>query len=241
MAGIPMDVKDQISEPGLYLIPTPIGNLSDITLRSIDILKQLDVLYCEDTRTSGVLLNKYNIRIPELKKLNDHNESQKVTEIIDLINSGKKVGIASDAGTPLMNDPGYKIVRGAIDAGLPIISLPGASSVTTALIASGLPVHEYLFIGFLPPKSGKRSHELESLKPIMEARGLSVVAFESPHRILHTLKDLESVFESGLNCALCIELTKKFERILRGTPSSLLKQMGEGKVRGEIVLVMALK
>ncbi|OGC58575.1 16S rRNA (cytidine(1402)-2'-O)-methyltransferase [candidate division WWE3 bacterium RIFCSPLOWO2_01_FULL_42_11] len=234
-----MDPKNIIT-PGLYLIPTPIGNLADMTLRAIDVLKQLNVLYCEDTRTSGVLLKSYDIRIPKLSILNDHNESQKVTEITDLIKSDQMVGIMSDAGTPLMNDPGYKIVRGTIDADLPVISLPGASSVTTALVASGLPVHEYLFIGFLPPKSGKRVHELESLKPIMVGRGLSVVAFESPHRILHTLKDLESVFGSGLSCALCIELTKKFERIVRGTPTGLLDQLGKGKVKGEIVLVMSV-
>src|SRR3989344_5045403 len=134
IAKLTMDPKNIIT-PGLYLIPTPIGNLADMTLRAIDVLKQLNVLYCEDTRTSGVLLKSYDIRIPKLSILNDHNESQKVTEITDLIKSGQTVGIMSDAGTPLMNDPGFKVVRGAIEADVSVISLPGASSVTTALVA----------------------------------------------------------------------------------------------------------
>ncbi|MCP4631338.1 MAG: 16S rRNA (cytidine(1402)-2'-O)-methyltransferase [candidate division Zixibacteria bacterium] len=216
----------------LYLVATPIGNLKDITFRAIEILKNVDIIAAEDTRTTGVLLKHYEINTRK-ESFHLHNEDKKKSKIIQYLLSGKSVALVSDAGTPGISDPAYSLVREAIDHGVEIIPIPGASSVLPALIASGLPTDKFIFAGFPPVKSGKRKKLFDNYKDNSE----TIVFFESPHRLIKSLNDMFSVF-GDRKCAICRELTKKFEQIIRGNLSEIVQNPESIKIKGEFVIVI---
>jgi 16S rRNA (cytidine1402-2'-O)-methyltransferase len=219
----------------LYLIATPIGNLEDITLRALRILRdEVNVIACEDTRQTQKLLAHYAIRKP-LISYHEHNEGQRASEILERLSRGESVALVSDAGTPLISDPGYRVVAAALANGYPVVPVPGASAVITALAASGLPVGEFRFIGFLPAKAVARRRMLEELA----GDSMTVVAYESPHRILDALSDMREIL-GDRRIALARELTKVHEEFLRGTSDEIRQQLSErNSVKGEITILIA--
>lgn len=217
----------------LYLVATPIGNLKDITLRALEVLKSADVVISEDTRRTGQLLTHHGISKP-LLSFHEHSGPGRVREILSLLKEGKHAALVSDAGTPLISDPGFPLVREAIREGIRVESIPGPSAVVSALAVSGLPTERFSFLGFLPAKSSARKKELERAVPLEH----TLVFFESPHRIGKTLQAMEEIF-GDREAVVCRELTKKFEEVKRGTLSDLASHFNNGKVLGEIVLVVA--
>lgn len=217
----------------LSLVPTPLGNLRDITLRALDCLREADLIAAEDTRHTGHLLAAYEIQRP-LVSLHEHNEDRRVPEMLQRLGTGQKVALVSDAGMPLLSDPGFRLVRACLAEGLPVEVLPGPSAITTAVALSGLPPLPFHFGGFLPVKSGRRERELRAA---LERPGSSVY-FESPYRLRKTLEALAAV---GPDARVCMarELTKKFEEVRRGTPEEILAGLGERTIKGEITLVLA--
>jgi 16S rRNA (cytidine1402-2'-O)-methyltransferase len=219
--------------PGtLYLVATPIGNLEDITLRAIRVLKECDLIAAEDTRRTGQLLAHLQIS-KEMLSYFQHNEARRTVEIIERLRRGERVALVTDAGTPGISDPGERIVRAAIDAGLPVEPVPGPSAVVAALTASGLETREWHFVGFLPHKSGQRRKELERLKQIAG----TLVFYESPYRIHKLLTELSAIM-SDRKVVLARELTKKFEEFLRATPAELLQVIGDRSLKGEFVVLV---
>lgn len=226
--------------PGLYLVATPIGNLGDITLRALDVLRAADLIACEDTRQTQKLLNHFAIQARTIS-YHLHNERARATELIDALKEGKRVAVVSDAGTPGISDPGAWLVREAIAAGVPVIPIPGANAALSALIASGLPADEFTFLGFLPEKAGARRTRLEDLAAEKRTAPRTVLLYEAPHRVLETLADLESVFGPALRLVAARELTKIHEEFVRGTVSEVRASLAErDRVRGEFVLVIEI-
>ena len=224
--------------PGLYLVATPIGNLGDITLRALDVLKQAGRIACEDTRQTQKLLNHYGITTPTIS-YHEHNERQRAGELIEAIKNGSAIALVSDAGMAGISDPGSVVVREAIAAGIPVIPIPGANAALSALVASGLPMDEFHFFGFLPEKAGARRTRLEALAEQQRASPLTLIVYEAPHRIANTLADLESVFGPTLRVVAARELTKLHEEFLRGTVSEVRAQLAEReRIRGEFVLLI---
>jgi len=222
--------------PGsLYLVATPIGNLDDITLRALRVLREeVSLIACEDTRQTQKLLQHFEIRQP-LVSYHEHNEGRRSAEILAALERGESVALVSDAGTPLISDPGYRVVAEAIEHGMPVVPIPGASALLAALTASGLPVHEFRFAGFLPPKALARRRMLESL--VHETT--TIVAYESPHRILETLADMRELLANA-SVVLAREVTKVHEEFLRGSAGSILKILEAREVvKGEITLLIA--
>ena len=219
----------------LYLVATPIGNLKDITLRALEVLKQADVIACEDTRRTGRLLKSYEIGA-RLASFHDHSGPGRLGELISLLKEGKNVALVSDGGTPLISDPGFPLVREAIREGIRVEAIPGPSAPIAALIASGLPTERFSFWGYLPAKSARRKKELEALAAVEH----TLVFFESPHRLAATLREMLEVLGER-EAALCRELTKKFEEITRGSLKELVEKFSQKKILGEIVLVVAGK
>ena len=227
-----------ILAPGLYLVATPIGNLGDITLRALEILKSVDRIACEDTRQTQKLLNHYSITTPTIS-YHKHNERQRAAELIETLKNGARIAVVSDAGTPGISDPGSVLVRQAIAAGVPVSPIPGANAALSALVASGLSTDEFHFIGFLPEKAGSRRTRIEALaaKPCEAAQTL--IFYEAPHRIADTLADIESVFGPGLRLVVARELTKIHEEFLRGTVAEVRGQLaGRDRIRGEFVILI---
>lgn len=218
--------------PQLYLVPTPVGNLEDMTYRAVRILKSVDFILAEDTRTSGILLNHYQIDKP-LMSYHMHNEHQKVGAWVGKILSGQTVALISDAGTPGISDPGFLLVRACLEVGIKVECLPGPTAFVPALVQSGLPCERFVFEGFLPVKKGRKTR-LDSLKT--EKRTL--VFYESPHKIIRTLTDLVEVFGAERPASLSREISKKFEETLRGTLTELLAHFQEHPPKGEMVLVV---
>ena len=216
----------------LYIVATPIGNPDDISQRALEILKEVDLIASEDTRVAAKFLKGHEIDTP-LVSFFEHNEARRVDRLLKRLKGGDSVAVVSDAGTPLISDPGYRLVKAAQERGIPVVPVPGPSAVMAALSASGLPTDRFLFMGFLSRKAGKRRKELESYADFPH----TLVIFESPHRILGTLRDLEEVF-GDRTVVLCRELTKPYEEILRGTPEELLERLGDRKVKGEITLIV---
>ncbi len=216
--------------PTLYLIPTPIGNMEDMTIRALSVLKKVDILFAEDTRVSIKLLNYYNLQIP-LKSYHEHNKATQTDVILSLLKEGKTVGLVSDAGMPLMSDPGFEIVQASIEAGFNVVSLPGANAALTGLAMSGIKPHPFTFYGFLNPRSSKRQKELELLKTRTE----TLLFYEAPHRIKDTLYDLYKVFGDRKAC-IAREISKKFEEMIRGTLSEL-KDLED--LPGEMVIIVS--
>lgn len=222
-------------QSGLYVVATPIGNLEDMTYRAVRILAECDLIAAEDTRHSRKLLAHYNVNTP-MRAFHEHNEARLTTELLDRVTAGSSVSLISDAGTPLVSDPGYRLVKGARDAGLPVFAVPGPSAVTAALSVAGLPSDRFAFEGFLPGAQVARRKKLEAL--VHEPRTL--VFFESSHRIQASIRDMASVFGSGRIIALCRELTKTFETVLKGPLSeiNLILEEDGNQSRGEFVILV---
>jgi 16S rRNA (cytidine1402-2'-O)-methyltransferase len=226
-------------EPGLYLVATPIGNLEDITLRALRVLKNVDRIACEDTRQTQKLLNHFSISTPTVS-YHEHNEQARTAELIALLQQGGRVAVVSDAGTPAFSDPGLEVVRAAVAAGVPVIPIPGANAALSALVASGMETDRFLYAGFLASKPGTRRTELEALAA--KADGLTLVLYEAPHRILETLADVEAVWGEQARVVVARELTKLHEEFLRGTAQEVrLALSARERVRGEIVLLVEAK
>lgn len=231
-----MTAEDTPLAPGLYLVATPIGNLGDITLRALEVLKRVDRIACEDTRHTQKLLNHYGIATPT-ESCHEHNEFERAAEFVLAIREGARIAVVSDAGMPGISDPGSRLAAAAIAAGLPVIPIPGANAALSALVASGLPTNEFRFIGFLPEKAGARRSRLEALATAGESS--TVVFYEAPHRILETLADFDAVFGSGLHIVVARELTKVHEEFLRGTVAEVRTELAtRDRVRGEITLLV---
>jgi 16S rRNA (cytidine1402-2'-O)-methyltransferase len=216
----------------LYVVATPIGNLEDITLRALRVLKEVGLVACEDTRRTRTLLSHFGIHVPVTSYF-EHNKLAKGPAILKSLREGISVALVTDAGTPGISDPGFLLVREARAAGIAVVPVPGASAVVTALSAAGIPADRFLFDGFLPVKPGRRIHRLEALRNLE----MTVVCYESPHRILATLEAIGRVF-GPVEMVAARELTKQFEEIVRGTPESLRERFAAGAVRGEFTLVI---
>lgn len=226
---------DDVSHVGwgiLYLVSTPIGNLEDITLRALRVLKEVDLVAAEDTRHTGILLKHYKLR-KRLISYHDFNKMSKAPLLIERLKANQSVAVASDAGTPGISDPGYYLVQLAVREGIQVVPVPGASAFLSALVVSGLPTDRFAFEGFLPSKPGKRRKRLEKLRD--EERTL--IFYESPHRFARTLDDVSQIL-GRRRMVVARELTKKFEEILRGEPESIKQLLGERKVRGELVVLV---
>lgn len=219
---------------GLYVVATPIGNLRDITIRALETLAAADVVFCEDTRLSARLLDHYGIRTPR-KALHEHNERAMLDTLLDDLRRGGKLALISDAGTPLLSDPGFPLVRAAREADLPVFAVPGASALLAALATAGLPTDSFSFIGFLPAKAGQRAN---ALKPLA-ARPETLVFYESPRRIGPALAAMAEAFGRGRVAAVALELTKRFERLHRGTLAELATLFADEETRGEAVILVA--
>ncbi len=224
-------MAEEIVRGTLYVVPTPIGNLEDITLRALNVLKGVDVIAAEDTRTTKFLLDHYGIQKP-LLSFYSHNEQVRVPQIIQKLKSGDSVALVSDAGTPGISDPAHSIIAASIENSINIIPLPGATAFVPALVVSGFSTHEFVFEGFLPHKKGRKT-KLERLKD--EER--TIILYESVHRIQKTLQEVLEYF-GDRNVVVVRELTKKFEEITRGKVSAVLQEFASRIMKGEFVLVI---
>ncbi len=224
---------------GLVLVSTPIGNLADLTQRAIACLAQADLVLCEDTRVTARLFSAWGIS-SRMEALHEHNEQQRIPHLLDLLKRGRRIALVSDAGTPLLSDPGFRLVRAAIATGVPVTAAPGANAAVTALTLSGLPPHPFLFAGFLPPRSAARRASFASLRAA-EQGGLAatLIWHEAPHRLLEMLADLADVFGAVREAAVARELTKRFEEVRRGTVPDLIEHFRNTPARGEITVLLA--
>ena len=220
--------------PGLYLVATPIGNLGDVSLRALSVLARADVLYCEDTRHSRRLLDRYGIK-RRLSALHEHNEIDELEPILGELAQGKTVAVISDAGTPLVSDPGFKLTRAVLDRNHRVFAIPGASAILSALTSSGLPSDCFTFGGFLPTKAAAR---LERLRDFTHVTG-TLLFFEAPGRVAATLSAMSGFFGGGCPAAVARELTKQYEEMRRGTLAELEIWAAGGALRGEVVILVA--
>jgi 16S rRNA (cytidine1402-2'-O)-methyltransferase len=221
--------------PGLlYVVSTPIGNLEDITYRAVRILKEADWIACEDTRTTKRLLDHYGIQTRSIS-YHEHNEVNRTEDLVARLKQGEAGALVSDAGTPLLSDPGYRIVRAAVQAGIRIEALPGPSALLAGLVVSGLPTDQFHFGGFLPPKQGQRTRVLESLRD----EHATLIFYEAPHRILESLEDIAATLGER-EVVVARELTKFHEEVLRGTPAQIRAALeAKEAIRGEFVVLIA--
>ena len=226
-----MSQKSYDDSPTLYLIPTPIGNMEDITIRALNILKMVDVVFCEDTRVTGQLLKYYDIN-KKLISSHEFNESNNKKKLIEYLGSGSNVGLVSDRGTPIISDPGYELAKYAIEEGYNVVSLPGATALIPALTSSGISPMPFYYYGFLNSKDSARRKELEFLKNI----DATLILYEAPHRINKSLIDLGNILGNKRKISISREISKKYEEIYRGTIEELIEQKNEYK--GELVLVV---
>ncbi len=213
----------------IYIVATPIGNLEDITLRALRVLKEVDYILCEDTRRTGILLKHHGIR-KKMVSFNDHNRDRRLSLVLKDLEKGVDIALVSDAGTPIISDPGYKLIKECIKRGIEVTSVPGASSVINAIVLSGLPPDKFYFAGFLPRKKGKRKKELEFIKELP----CTTILFESPERIENLMEELE-VLIPDREVVILREMTKIYEERIAGRPSEL---KGIKKPRGEIVVLI---
>ncbi|MEW5423103.1 16S rRNA (cytidine(1402)-2'-O)-methyltransferase [Amorphus sp. 3PC139-8] len=220
--------------PGLYVVATPIGHLDDITLRALKTLAAADLVCCEDTRVTRVLLDRYQIRVP-LSAYHEHNATKQRPKILERLAAGEAIALVSDAGTPLVSDPGFRLVEEAAAAGHAVFPIPGASALTASLTAAGLPTDTVVFLGFLPQKGGPRRRRIETFARLPA----SLVLYESPNRLGQTLADLTEICGTDRPASVCRELTKKFETVTRGTLGALSQAFPvKGAVKGEIAIVV---
>lgn len=225
-----MNQKSYNQENNLYLIPTPIGNLDDITVRSLNLLKEVDIVLCEDTRVTGSLLSKYGIK-KKLISCHEYNEDKVKYEVVELLKDGKKIGLVTDQGSPIISDPGFNVVNEVIKNNLSVIGLPGATAFVPALISSGIFPSKFLFYGFLNAKDAKQVQELKTLQYFP----YTLIFYEAPHRIKNTLNNMYQVFGDRKIC-LARELSKLYEEYIRGTISEVADQVDS--IKGEIVLIV---
>jgi 16S rRNA (cytidine1402-2'-O)-methyltransferase len=221
-----------VSKPSLFLVPTPIGNLGDITIRGLEVLKQVDTILAEDTRTSGMLLRHYEISKP-LQSFHIFNEHKTLTGLIQRMKGGETMALISDAGTPGISDPGFLLVRECLKAGLKIETLPGATALIPALVNSGFPTDRFVFEGFLPHKKGKQT----TLKRLAEEER-TIIVYESPHRLVKTLEQMIEFFGEDRLVSVSRELTKLFEETFTGTLIEVVTHFKSKEVKGEIVMVI---
>lgn len=226
-----MSQKSYNNTPTLYVVPTPIGNLDDMTIRAINILKEVDVIFSEDTRVTRNLLNYFEIK-KHLVSLYKFNEQESSLKMLEYLKDNKNVALVSDRGTPVLSDPGNLCTKNVIDAGYNVVSLPGATAAIPALTSSGLDASKFLFYGFLNSKSSQRKKELEKLKKVE----YTIIFYEAPHRISSMLNDLYSVFKDR-DVSISREISKKYEEIYRGKLSAVIKEIGEPK--GEYVIIIS--
>jgi 16S rRNA (cytidine1402-2'-O)-methyltransferase len=219
--------------PGLYVVATPIGNLRDITIRALETLAAASAILCEDTRMSARLLDHYGIKGRRIA-LHEHNERAKADDIVRRVAGGDAIALISDAGTPLLSDPGFPLIRALAEAGQPVFAIPGASALLSALVVAGLPTDAFAFHGFLPPKAGARANALKALSDSRE----TLVFYESPRRLDDTLAAMAEVWGER-RAAVALELTKRFERVHRGTLGSLVLDLEGTDIKGEAVVVVA--
>jgi len=225
--------EDSALPGGLYIIATPIGNIEDITLRALEILKEVDLIACEDTRVSGKLTSYYDITAQKIP-YHDHNADEMRPKLIGLLNEGKRIALISDAGMPLISDPGYKLVAQCAAENIPMTCIPGPTATTTALVLSGLPTDKFMFAGFLPPKSTARRTALAEIKSVPA----TLIFYETGPRLAESLEDMQAVL-GDRPAAVARELTKKFEEVQRGLLSTLIKHyQASEEPRGEIVVVV---
>jgi 16S rRNA (cytidine1402-2'-O)-methyltransferase len=230
----PLMTAESTLTPGLYLVATPIGNLEDITFRAIRVLKQADLIACEDTRQTQKLLNHYGITTRAIS-YHEHNEALRAAELVEKLAAGARIAVVSDAGTPAISDPGFRLVTLAIQRGIAVVPVPGPAAFVSALVASGLSMESFSFRGFLPPKTGARCRELEKIR---SSSGTEVF-YEAPHRICDTMKDIVSVLGPDRPVVIARELTKIHEEFLRGTAGQVFETLkSRGDVKGEIVLLI---
>jgi 16S rRNA (cytidine1402-2'-O)-methyltransferase len=219
--------------PGtLYVVATPLGNLEDVTLRGLRVLKEVAVIACEDTRRSRILLTHFGIHTPVTSYF-EHNKLRKGARLIETLQAGQSVALVTDAGTPGISDPGFLLVKQAREAGVPVVPVPGPSAVVAALSAAGVPADRFVFDGFLPVKPGRRVHRLEALRDLE----MTVVCYESPHRILGALTAVAEVF-GDREIVVAREMTKQFEEIIRGPAAVLRAHFEAAPVRGEFTLII---
>lgn len=219
----------------LYLIATPLGNLGDISLRAIEILEKVSIILCEDTRNTASLLNGLSIKNkPKLLSFYDEVEEQKIPEVITLLKNGSQIALLTDAGSPVISDPGFKLIKKCRKEDVQMTSIPGPSAVINSLVLSGLPCGRFCFLGFLPKKDNER---LKILKKYQDFDGAKVL-FESPFRLIKLLKDVESVFGNEIEVAVCREMTKKFEEVIKGSVEEVLSRLNK-KIKGEITVVIS--
>ena len=227
--------QNKIGGPSLYLVATPIGNLEDITLRALRVLKEVDLIACEDTPQTLKLLSHYGIQT-RLVSYHEHNEMTKASELVVDLEGGAKIALVTDAGMPGISDPGFRLIALAIRHHVPVVPIPGASAFLAALVASGLPTDSFRFSGFLPAKSGQRRKLLESVKDSPRTQ----VFYEAPHRLLETLADLVELLGNDRHVVVAREVTKLHEEFLRGRAAEVLEQLkSRGDVKGEITLLIA--
>jgi len=226
-----MSQKSYDNSPTLYLIPTPIGNLDDITLRKIKILNEVEVVFCEDTRVTSLLLNHLNIKKKLISNF-EYNENKNENKLLEYLKNGYNVGLVSDRGTPVISDPGYELAKIAIDNGYNVVSLPGATALIPALTSSGIEPMPFLYYGFLNSKDSKRRKELEGFKLFKH----TMIFYEAPHRIKKTLEDMLNIL-GNRKISISREITKKFEEVYRGTIEEILKEIEE--IKGELVIVVS--
>jgi 16S rRNA (cytidine1402-2'-O)-methyltransferase len=224
--------------PGLTLVATPIGHLGDLSPRALATLRGADAVLCEDTRVTGGMLARHGVSVA-LLPLHEHNEDDQTPRVLDRLRSGQRIALVSDAGTPLVSDPGYRLVRAAIAAGLPVGAVPGPNAAVMALTLSGLPPHPFLFLGFLPAKAGPRAAELARLRAV-ERAGLSAstVFYESPHRLAESLAAMAEALGGERPAAVAREMTKRFEEVRRGSLAELAAHYAASEARGEICVVV---
>lgn len=232
--GGPMD-KDDPGKGILYIVSTPIGNLDDITLRALKILKHVDLIAAEDTRRTRRLLSRFDIHTP-LVSYFEHNELKRLDKLLSHLKRGKELALVSDAGTPGISDPGYRLIKQAIEREIPVIPIPGPSAVIAALSVSGLPTDSFTFTGFLPKKGGKRRKLLDKLR---DSDGTSIL-YESPHRLMETMEDLLDVC-GDRQIVVTRELTKAFEEVIRGRISEVIDTLKGRRIKGEITIILAGK
>jgi len=223
---------------GLSLVATPIGHLGDLSARALAVLGGVDAVLCEDTRVTGQMLARYGLSAT-LLPLHDHNEAEMVPRVIERLRAGQRLALASDAGTPLVSDPGYRLVRAVIEAGLPLTAIPGPNAAVMALTLSGLPPQPFLFVGFLPPRAGPRAASIAKLRAA-ERAGLSatLILHEAPHRLAETLAALAEGLAADRPAAVARELTKRFEEVRRGTLGELAAHYAGHEALGEICIVI---
>lgn len=219
----------------LYLVPTPLGNLKDVTLRSLEVLQQVDVILCEDTRTSSRFLNHYQIQKP-LSPYHQHNEHKVVSHLIDQMKAGKQFALITDAGTPGISDPAFLLVRACVQEGIKVECLPGATAFVPALVNSGIPGNRFVFEGFLPLKKGR-----QTLFKQLATEERTMIFYESPVRLVKTLDEMSGYFGEERVCAVSRELTKLYEENFRGTLKQVADHFRAKAVKGEIVIVVAGK